>query len=89
MIAPNLFEALTEMQDSSEDIDTGMDIADDTSIDQVIETILKTFYQKIEDGKLKDAVAVFQMAETKWPEHFSPPGANEDEGANAEQAKNA
>ena len=77
------------MQDSSEDINTGMDIADGTSIDQVIETILKTFYQKIEDGNLKDAVAVFQLAETKWPEHFSPPGAAEDEGANAEQAENA
>ena len=43
--------------------------------------ILTTFYKKLDDGSFADAVAIFKMAETKWPEYFCFPVEGEEKEA--------
>ena len=75
-IAPGLFEALKD--EGNEDSDCCMNIDENASVEEVIENILNTFYKNIEDGKYKEAVAVYRLAEKRWPEHFCASGIEED-----------
>ncbi|XP_065053020.1 condensin complex subunit 1-like isoform X1 [Rhopilema esculentum] len=86
-VAPNILEALNESVSVDEISD--FDLDEDTSIEEAIENILTTFYKKIEDGKGREAVAIYKLAETKFPEHFCADDTNENaENHNAESSEN-
>lgn len=65
---PGLLEALKDNTDKS--ADCGMNIEEHTDVEEVIENILETFYKHIENGSYKKAIALYEMAERRWPEHF-------------------
>lgn len=67
-IAPCLFEALKDGTDGV--TDCPLTIKDGADIGDVIESVLSTLYKNILDGKYKEAIAVYEIAERRWPEHF-------------------
>ena len=78
-VAPYLSDALTDA--SGECADCGIKIEEDADVEEVIESILHTFYKNIADGRYREAVAVYKMAERRWPMHFSAGESNEDNEA--------
>ena len=67
-IAPCLFEVL---KDGSEEISNcSLTIEDDAEIEEVMDSILRSFYEKLAAGKYREAISVYEYAEKRWPEHF-------------------
>ena len=67
-IAPCLFEVLKE---GSEEIsECSLTIEDGAEIEEVMDSILRSFYEKLVAGKYREAIAVYEYAERRWPEHF-------------------